>query len=118
MSSDMREPAVAGTFYPSSSDALRRQVAEMIVIGGGLTNIGSPLLDPMLAAMRERGIPIATDVHAIADLDSDYDRAFMAAADILFMCFQLQAATSICRILLSKTATEPVWIFREPTMLR
>jgi sugar/nucleoside kinase (ribokinase family) len=40
---------------------------------------------PMLAAMRERGIPIATDVHAISDLDSDYDGPFMAAADILFM---------------------------------
>ncbi len=40
---------------------------------------------PYLSVMRERGIPVATDVHAIADLDSDYDRDFMAAADILFM---------------------------------
>jgi ribokinase len=35
--------------------------------------------------MQERGIPIATDVHAVSTLDSDYDGAFMAAADILFM---------------------------------
>lgn len=40
---------------------------------------------PFLPAMRARGIPIATDVHAISDLDSDYDRDFMQHADILFM---------------------------------
>lgn len=40
---------------------------------------------PYLSMMRERSIPVATDVHAIADLYSDYDRDFMAAADILFM---------------------------------
>jgi ribokinase len=40
---------------------------------------------PLLAETRRRGIPIATDVHAIADLDDDYNRDFMAAADILFM---------------------------------
>jgi sugar/nucleoside kinase (ribokinase family) len=40
---------------------------------------------PYLETMQARGIPIATDVHAIADIDSAYDGAFMAAADILFM---------------------------------
>jgi sugar/nucleoside kinase (ribokinase family) len=40
---------------------------------------------PYLQVMRERGVPIATDVHAIADLDDDYNRDFMAAAAILFM---------------------------------
>ncbi|MBN1681705.1 MAG: carbohydrate kinase family protein [Anaerolineae bacterium] len=40
---------------------------------------------PFLDRMRARGVPVATDVHAIADLDSDYDRDFLAAADILFM---------------------------------
>lgn len=44
---------------------------------------------PMLEAMRQRGVTIATDVHAIASLDSDYDRDFMAAADILFMSDEL-----------------------------
>jgi sugar/nucleoside kinase (ribokinase family) len=40
---------------------------------------------PLLGLARERGIPIATDVHAIANFDDDYNRDFMAAADILFM---------------------------------
>jgi ribokinase len=40
---------------------------------------------PLLAEARRRGVPIATDVHAIADLEDDYNRDFMAAADILFM---------------------------------
>lgn len=44
-------------------------------------NFSRPLLDEA----RRRGIPIATDVHAIGDLDDDYNRDFMAAADILFM---------------------------------
>jgi ribokinase len=32
---------------------------------------------------------IATDVHAVSDLESDYDREFMEAADILFMSDEL-----------------------------
>lgn len=40
---------------------------------------------PYLAQVKQAGIPIATDVHAIADLDDDYNQDFMAAADILFM---------------------------------
>lgn len=40
---------------------------------------------PMLALARQAGVPIATDVHTIADLDDDYNRDFMRAADILFM---------------------------------
>jgi acarbose 7IV-phosphotransferase len=40
---------------------------------------------PLLARAKQRGIPIATDVHAIGSLDDDYNRDFMAAADILFM---------------------------------
>jgi acarbose 7IV-phosphotransferase len=39
----------------------------------------------MIAPLQARGVPIATDVHALADLDDGYDRDFMAAADILFM---------------------------------
>jgi ribokinase len=38
-----------------------------------------------LATVRERGIPLATDVHTISDLDDSYNRDFMEAADILFM---------------------------------
>ena len=40
---------------------------------------------PFLAHARAQGIPIATDVHTIADLDDPYNRDFMAAASILFM---------------------------------
>lgn len=40
---------------------------------------------PFLAQARRAGKPIATDVHAISDLDDDYNRDYMAAADILFM---------------------------------
>jgi acarbose 7IV-phosphotransferase len=40
---------------------------------------------PYLQLVKPRGIPIATDVHAIADLDDPYNRDFLAAADILFM---------------------------------
>ena len=40
---------------------------------------------PFLARARAQGIPVATDVHTIADLDDPYNRNFMAAASILFM---------------------------------
>lgn len=39
---------------------------------------------PLLELTRRRGIPIATDVHAIADLDDTYNRDYMAAATLLF----------------------------------
>jgi ribokinase len=44
-------------------------------------NLSRPFLQPA----RREGKPVATDVHAISDLDDDYNRDFMAAADILFM---------------------------------
>lgn len=40
---------------------------------------------PVLAVARRAGVPIATDVHAIGDLNDPYNGEFMAAADILFM---------------------------------
>lgn len=40
---------------------------------------------PFLEMVRAQGVPIATDVHAISDLRSNYDADFMAGADILFM---------------------------------
>ncbi len=40
---------------------------------------------PMLARVRARGIPIATDVHALSDLEDPYNRDFMESAAILFM---------------------------------
>lgn len=40
---------------------------------------------PFLAQAQQAGVPIATDVHTIADLDDTYNRDYMAAATILFM---------------------------------
>ncbi|MAU13047.1 MAG: carbohydrate kinase family protein [Anaerolineaceae bacterium] len=40
---------------------------------------------PLLAATRERGIPIATDVHTIDSLTDAYNRDYMSAANILLM---------------------------------
>jgi acarbose 7IV-phosphotransferase len=40
---------------------------------------------PFLARARALGIPVATDVHTVADLDDPYNSDFMAAASILFM---------------------------------
>jgi ribokinase len=40
---------------------------------------------PLLQSAQKAGIPIATDVHAISDLDDAYNRDYMAVADILFM---------------------------------
>jgi ribokinase len=40
---------------------------------------------PLLHRAQARGLPIATDVHAIASLEDPYNADFMAAADVLFM---------------------------------
>lgn len=39
---------------------------------------------PMLTQAKTAGVPIATDVHAIADIDDDYNRDYMAQATVLF----------------------------------
>jgi ribokinase len=39
----------------------------------------------LLGIARQAGVPVATDVHAISDLDDPYNMDFMAQADILFM---------------------------------
>ncbi len=40
---------------------------------------------PFLQRARQAGARVATDVHAISDLEDDYNRDFMAAAQVLFM---------------------------------
>ena len=40
---------------------------------------------PFLKLAKLAGKPVATDVHTIADLEDEYNRDFMACADILFM---------------------------------
>jgi acarbose 7IV-phosphotransferase len=44
---------------------------------------------PFLPMARQQGVPVATDVHAISDLEDAYNGAFMEAADILFMSDEL-----------------------------
>lgn len=44
---------------------------------------------PLLPQARKIGRVVATDVHAISSLDDEYNRDFMAAADILFMSDEL-----------------------------
>ena len=40
---------------------------------------------PLLKIARQKGIPIATDVHVLKDLDDTYNKEFLQAADILFL---------------------------------
>ena len=42
-----------------------------------------------LKRTRQAGKPVATDVHTISSLEDDYNRDFMAAADVLFMSDEL-----------------------------
>jgi sugar/nucleoside kinase (ribokinase family) len=64
--------------YPAGvfSDALRGAAYAVV------TNIG--FARPLLAVARDAGVPVAADVQAIADLDDDYNRDWMAAARVLF----------------------------------
>ncbi len=48
-----------------------------------LTNVN--FSRPMLEMAKSAGVPIATDVHVIGNLEDDYNSDYMAAADILFM---------------------------------
>jgi ribokinase len=44
---------------------------------------------PFLTQAQNAGIPVATDVHTIADSEDDYNQDYMAAAHILFMSDEL-----------------------------
>lgn len=44
---------------------------------------------PFLEAAKRAGKTVVTDVHAISNIEDDYNRDFMAAADILFMSHEL-----------------------------
>jgi sugar/nucleoside kinase (ribokinase family) len=44
---------------------------------------------PFLCKAQRAGKPIATDVHTVSSLEDEYNRDFMAAADILFMSDEL-----------------------------
>ena len=44
---------------------------------------------PFLTQTQNAGIPTATDVHTISDIEDEYNQDYMAAADILFMSDEL-----------------------------
>lgn len=48
---------------------------------------------PLLARARRAGVPIVTDVHAIVDLDDEYNAEFMRAASVLFMSGEALASS-------------------------
>ena len=65
--------------YPAAAFRAAARDADLLV----LCNINYSRA--FLPLGKELGKPLATDVHAIADLDDAYNRDFMAHADILFM---------------------------------
>ncbi len=65
--------------YPAERFEQAMQQADLLA----LCNIN--FSRPMLKVARDAGKLIATDVHTISDLHDDYNRDFMAAANILFM---------------------------------
>lgn len=71
---DVQEQVYPAALFDEAADGCRLAV---------LCNIN--FSRPLLALARQRGMAIATDVHAVADLDDAYNADFMRAADILFM---------------------------------
>ena len=66
---------------PYPPDLFQQALSESIL--AVLANIN--YTRPFLAQAQKAAVPIATDVHTIANLDDDYNRDYMAAATILFM---------------------------------
>jgi ribokinase len=64
--------------YPVEQAAPALDAADLAV----LCNIN--FARPLLAEAQARGVPIATDIHAISDLHDGYNREYMAAASVLF----------------------------------
>lgn len=64
--------------YPPEAFAEALHGADWAVI----TNIG--FARPLLAVARDAEVPVAADVQTIDDLDDDYNRDWMAAAQVLF----------------------------------
>ena len=66
----------------------------------------------LLRLAKELGKPIVTDVHALSDLDDDYNREFMYAADILFLSDDVLPDSPECvaRSLMEKYPAEMIII--------
>jgi ribokinase len=71
---DVQEQVYPPTLFDEAAEGCRLAV---------LCNIN--FSRPLLALARQRGMVVASDVHAIADLDDAYNADFMRAADVLFM---------------------------------
>lgn len=56
-----------------------------------LTNIAYS--KPLIAVARERGVPIATDLHTLTDLDDAYNAPFLRSASVLFVSGELIAVS-------------------------
>lgn len=65
--------------YPIESFTSALKQCELAI----LSNIN--FTRPYLSVAKQAGVPIATDIHAISQLDDDYNRDYMTYADILFM---------------------------------
>lgn len=70
---------VQETPYPAQRYAKAAASSDLVVLCN--VNFSRPFLD----MARKSGKPIATDVHAISDLNDAFNADFMRAADILFM---------------------------------
>lgn len=67
---------------------------------------------PFLAVARRAGLPVATDVHALASLDDDYNQDFLRAADLLFMSHERlpDAPEAVARAVLERFGAQIVVI--------
>ncbi len=75
------------TEFPAGRYKPAQNASDLLVLCN--INFSRPFLEPA----RKSGKPIATDVHALTDLDDPYNRDFMRAADILFMSHEWLAVT-------------------------
>ncbi|MFC4584833.1 carbohydrate kinase family protein [Sphaerisporangium corydalis] len=74
---------VNGVTYPSDvMDSMARD-ADLLV----LTN--AKFVRPLVGPMARLGVPIAVDVHLIADLDDEYNRPWLQAAEIIFCSHEI-----------------------------
>lgn len=66
----------------------------------------------LLRLAKELGKPIVTDVHALSDLEDDYNREFISAADILFLSDDAlpDSPEWVARSLMEKYPTEMIII--------
>ena len=75
------------TEFPAGRYKPAQNASDLLVLCN--INFSRPFLEPA----RKSGKPIATDVHALTDLDDPYNRDFMRSADILFMSHEWLAVT-------------------------